>query len=154
MNFSSIDLDKIEFSELYQNNNIRYYLIFYNNNNDLLVKIDNIFISSIEETNNNILIKFKICNEFYNYIKNIEKKVIDFIYQNKNTIYQSNNLINSSLIKNLFFSNIDLINDEIFFNISVKKKLTFKYNEYVDIIIKINGIWIYEEMLGISYIIL
>jgi len=154
MNFSSIDLDKIEFSKLCQDNTNRYYLISYENDDNLLLKIDNLFISNIEEVDNNTLIKFKISNNLYNNIKKLEEKIIEFLYQNKNNVYQTNNSINNALIKNLFFSNIEVIDNQHFLNISLEKKNSiFGHNKYVDILIKINGIWIYEEMFGISYII-
>ena len=148
MEVSKIDINKILFTDIIKKYNKQYYLIYYDLENNILnINLKNITIDkTIRSLSNKKHIKIYISKEQFNYINKIESKIIDFISKNKNEIYTDN--VN---IDKLFFSNIEHKGNKYLLNLSVDKNFIIFVDKNIDINLKVYGIWLYENMFGVSY---
>lgn len=150
MNIDNINFNNIKFSNIYSNNNSKYALSYYGSKNlELTLLIPNFRIYELTKSDNVYFCKFSIDKNTYKCLLNLEKHVIDYIKKN-NFINLKNHNIS---IKDLFFSNLEKDSDKYFLNISIDNNLYQCLNKDINYNgkIKIIGIWIYEQLYGISY---
>lgn len=150
MNIKDININTINFSKLKKKDDIKYYLIYYNNNS-LSISINNLKLKEFSKHNDEFILRFYLNDiEIYNFIDNLNKIVIDYIYHNSLDIF--NECYGIEKIKNLFFTNIYTNDNNNYITIKSKKYKDYLINEIMNINLEITGIWIYEKMFGISFI--
>ena len=147
MEITQIDIDKILFTDIIDKYNKKYYLVYYNSVPDkLVIHLKNITINKIKSLGSKNHIKIIISKKQITILDNIEKKIINFISVNKNKIYTDNVSIDK-----LFFSNTESSDNKYILNLSVDKNNSLTYGVNININLNVEGIWLYENMFGISY---
>ena len=149
-NIDNYNLNNVNF-EFIKKKNIKYYKINYKTKCKLFyLSLNKIKCKEIVKFNDIYLIKFYISKEYYDFFNKFNNFIIKFI--SKSDLFKNKVKINQ--IKNLFFSNILIVDNKYEITIEYKKKNInlFKINKVYNIIINIPGVWIYDDMFGINYI--
>lgn len=152
MNFYHINLSDITLSNIKKHNDIKYFNIYYLNS-PLILSCSNLKFSKYIENYDHYIASFIITDkDLYNFIENINIKIIDYIHDKCFTIFSES--FDKEKIKNLFFSNLKIIENTFYLDIktySIDQLKNKNINENINIEIKILGVWIFKNMFGITF---
>ena len=153
-NFVSIDLANIQFMKLQKKENLKYFKIKYNKLDFIIETCILEYVSYIYNDEENIyILKFVINDKhFQDFITDLNKRIIEYITSEKDIIFKHN--FKDSDIHNLFFSNLEIVNDIPYLNIKTNSlSILNNYNkgDKFKMLINILGAWIYEEMFGVTF---
>ena len=152
MNISNINTKKLVFLPVKKNNEIIYSKIKYDDS-DLIFETNKLKYSHYYTGDSQYIVSFVTDNmSLITFLKSINSEIIQYCTSNKNILFD--NQVNNTDIPNLFFSNIEENDNETIFKISC-----FDYDKIKSIIsnkktiqtIKVSGIWLINNMFGISY---
>ena len=152
MKFYHINLSNISLSNIKKHNDIKYFNIYYLNS-PLILSCSNLKFSKYIKNHDHYIVTFIITDkDLYDFIQKINIKIIDYIHDKCFTIF--NELFDKEKIKNLFFSNVKILENTFYLDIktySIDKLKNKNINENINIEIKILGVWIFKNMFGITF---
>jgi len=152
MKYNYVDFNKITYTGMISHDNLQFYKIKYDKR-DFIFEICNImYISHIDNSDevhkNSYVIKLLLDDiSFINFIKIINEKIIVHMLHNRPTMFNAE--FTDEGIRNLFFSNLEMIDNKTFLNLK-SRSISFIHSN-TPIKIHIVGVWIYNNTYGITF---